>query len=187
MEEAWLRSTKSLRALERKHSALRLPRWREQCSESVAERALEMAEEALETQRRERESAESENTKVRGTLSQTHAALRESRERAERLASEVAVVKVRAIQAELRISDFQRKIEEGATYARHVESEIAATRKAALAERIVMRDYADEIRSLGEERARFDAQRITHLTERAGRRSRTRAASGQRARRIFRG
>ena len=169
MEEAWFTVYEELESVRTEALRLEAAALERAVAASVAERALEMAEEALETQRRERESAEAENTKVRGTLSQTHAALRESRERAERLASEVAVVKVRAIQAELRISDFQRKIEEGATYARHVESEIAATRKAALAERIVMRDYADEIRSLGEERARFDAQRIAHLTERAER------------------
>jgi SAM-dependent methyltransferase len=172
LEEAWFTVYQELESLQTETLRLEAAAQEKAAAATIAERALEMAEEELQRQRRERESAEAENTKVRETLAQTHSALRESRERAERFAAEVAVVKVRAIQAELSISDFERKIEEGAAYARHVESEIAATRKAALAERIVMRDYADEIRSLGEERSRTDAQRIAHLTERAERSSR---------------
>ena len=99
--------------------------------------------------------------------------LGESRDRADALAAEAATLHAKVAEFEGGRSELERRllrsersgqqferdasakqaqIDEGAQYARHIELALEATRKAALAERIVMRDYADEIRALGEAR-----------------------------------
>ncbi|HTA37424.1 MAG TPA: methyltransferase domain-containing protein, partial [Candidatus Acidoferrales bacterium] len=125
-----------------------------------------------ETLRREIEKHDSTRTEVlraRAELATTHAELIETRERADGSMAKAAQLKVQVVRAELQISELELLASERARQLRDLDAEleatrqasqaqIEATRKAALAERIVMRDYADETQARNDARARdFEA------------------------------
>jgi SAM-dependent methyltransferase len=119
---------------------------------------------ALQDERRCNARTLADHSVAREALEATQAALVEARRRSDAHAADLAVVKVRALQTELRIPEYERVIEDGARYASHLQSEIEMTRKAALAERIVMRDYADETQAKNDARARDYEAIVANLT-----------------------